>query len=134
MLRMPFLLSKPAPRLFTKLMKFRISVMQKLNVRFIMFLDDIFSNNISMEGANKSMEHFDTCSPSLGFLIKKIKSVLLPCQILQFVGGEIHSKEMSASLPQQKKVTIVSQCSGKRIDKGTMSSFLHHRCSVSKIY
>ena len=70
-----------------------------------------------MEGANKSMEHFDTCSPTLGFLIKKNKSVLLPCQILQFVGGEIHSKEMSVPLPQQKKVKIVSQCSGKRLTK-----------------
>ena len=38
--------------------------------------------------------------------------MLHPCQILQFLGVEINSKEMSVSLPQEKKDKIVSQCQG----------------------
>ena len=49
---------------------------------------------------------------TLGFLVNKNKSVLHQYQILQFLGMEINSKEMSASLPQKKKDKIISHCQG----------------------
>ena len=49
---------------------------------------------------------------TLGFLVNKNKSVLHPYQILQFLSMEINSKEMSASLPQEKKDKIISHCQG----------------------
>ena len=35
-----------------------------------------------------------------------------PCQILQFLGMEINSKEMCMSLPQRKKDKIISKSQG----------------------
>ena len=49
---------------------------------------------------------------TLGFLVNKNKSVLHPYQILQFLSMEINSKEMTASLPQEKKDKIISHCQG----------------------
>ena len=57
---------------------------------------------------NSSKGHF--LLQTLGFLINKNKSVLHQCQTLQLLGVEINSKEMSVSLPQEKKDKIISQC------------------------
>ena len=46
----------------------------------------------------------------LGFLINIKKSVLQPCQTIQFLGMEINSIDMTVTLPQEKKDQIVKQC------------------------
>ena len=105
-----------APRVFTKLMKILISVMRKLNVRLI-FLDDIL---IMASPKKKLIQARDTLIfpfETLELLVNKNKSVLHPCQILQFLHVEINSKEMSVSLPQEKKDKIISQCQGILIEK-----------------
>ena len=106
-----------APRVFTKLMKILISVMRKLNVRLIIFLDDIL---IMASTKKKLIQARDTPIfplQTLELLVNKNKSVLHPCQILQFLHVEINSKEMSVSLPQEKKDKIISQCQGILIEK-----------------
>ena len=45
----------------------------------------------------------------LGFLIN-IKSVLQPCQVIQFLGMEIDSVNMTLGLTQEEKDQIVQQC------------------------
>ena len=47
---------------------------------------------------------------NLGFLINIKKSVLQPCQTIQFLGMEINSIDMNVTLPQEKKDQIVKQC------------------------
>ena len=72
-------------------------------------------------------------------MVNKNKSVLHPCQILQFLGMEKNSKEMSVSLPQGKKDKIISQCQGILKEKSVSmreltqvrSSIFHSHCSVS---
>ena len=106
-----------APRVFTKLMKIPISVMRKLNVRLIIFLDDIL---IMASTKKKLIQARDTLIfplQTLALLVNKNKSVLHPSQILQFLGVEINSKEMSVSLPQEKKDKIISQCQGILIEE-----------------
>ena len=100
-----------------KLMKIPISVMRKLNVRLIIFLDDIL---IIASTKKKLIQARDTLIfplQTLGLLVNKNKSVLHPSQILQFLGVEINSKEMSVSLPQEKKDKIISQCQGILIEE-----------------
>ena len=47
---------------------------------------------------------------NLGFLINKKKSVLEPCQNIQFLGMEINSIKMTLTLAQEKKGKIAQQC------------------------
>ena len=91
--------------------------MRKLNVRLIIFLDDIL---IIASTKKKLIQARDTLIfplQTLGLLVNKNKSVLHPSQILQFLGVEINSKEMSVSLPQEKKDKIISQCQGILIEE-----------------
>ena len=46
----------------------------------------------------------------LGCLIDLKKSVLQPCQVMQFLGMEIDSVYMTLGLPQEEKDRIVQQC------------------------
>ena len=86
------------------------SVMRKLNVRLI-FLEYV----LIMASKNELIQARGTLIfplQTLGFLININKSVLHPRQILQFLGLEINFKEMSVSLPQEKKYKIISECQG----------------------
>ena len=46
----------------------------------------------------------------LGFLINIQKSVFQPCHVIQFLGIETDSVNMTLGLPQEKKDQIVQQC------------------------
>ena len=100
----------PAPRIFTKLMKVPISLMRKLNVRLIIFLDDILLMAASVEELTLARGTLIYLLQNLGFLINIKKSVLQPCQTIQFLGMEINSIDMTVTLPQEKKDQIVKQC------------------------
>ena len=78
----------------------------------IIFLDDIL---IMASTKKELIQAWDTLIfllQTLGCLVNKNKSVLHPCQILQFLSVGINSKEMSVSLPQEKKYKIISQFQG----------------------
>ena len=81
-------------------------------MRLIIFLDNILimaSTKIELIQARDTLIFL---LQTLGFLVNKNKSVLHLYQILQFLGMEINSKEMSASLPQEIKDKIISHCQG----------------------
>ena len=88
-----------APRVFTKLKKIPIRIMQKLNVRLITFLEDILiiasTKNELIQARGTLIFLFQT----LGFLINKNKLMLHPCQILQLLAvkkmseNEMHSRK-----------------------------------------
>ena len=69
-----------------------------------------FDNGINKKELIQARDTLIFLLQTLGFLVNKNKSVLHPCQILQFLAVEINSKEMSVSLPQEKKHKIISQC------------------------
>ena len=98
-----------APRVFTKPIKISISVMRKLNMRLI-FIDNVLIMASTKKKLIQARYILIFLLQTLGFLVNKNKSVLHPCQILQFLAVEINSKEMSVSLPQEKKNKIISQC------------------------
>ena len=100
----------PAPRIFTKLLKAPISLMRKLNVQLIIFLDDILLMAASVEELTLARDTLIYLLQNLGFLINIKKSVLQPCQTIQFLGMEINSIDMTVTLPQEKKDHIVKQC------------------------
>ena len=99
----------PAPRIFTKLIKIPITLVRRLNVRLIIYLDDILVMGSSLEEIMMSRDTLIFVLQNLGFVINFQKSVLNPSHQIQFLGVEIDSLSMIVSLPIQKE-HIISQC------------------------
>ena len=84
--------------------------MRRLNVRIIVFLDDMLLMASSIEEDASSQRHLIFILQNLGFLINVKKSLLNPSQTLLFLGVEVNSQEMTLSLPMEKKDKIIKQC------------------------
>ena len=93
-------------------MKVPMCLLRKLNVRLIIFLDDILLMAASREEIIVARDTLIYLLQGLGFLINIKKSVLEPTQFIEFLGIEINSLEMTLQLPQEKKNQIVTQCQG----------------------
>ena len=92
----------PAPRLFTKIMKVPMSILRRLNIRSIIFLDDllIFGSTIG-----ETIQARDTALyllENLGFVINLKKSVLQPSQTMEYLGVIIDSTSMTMTLTAEK--------------------------------
>ena len=74
----------PAPGLFSKLLKILISLLRKLNVWLIIFLDDILLMAASVEELTLAKDNLIVLLQNLGFLINTKKSILQPTQKIQF--------------------------------------------------
>ena len=102
----------PAPRFFTKLMKVPISLFRRLNIRLIVFLDDILILAKTFQEAEMARDTLIFVLQHLGFTINFPKSVWKPVQLILFLGVELDSLELKLSLPKEKMENIVSQCQG----------------------
>ena len=100
----------PAPRLFTKLLKIPIALMRRLNVRIIIYLDDMLLMCQSVEKMLLARDTLLFLLQHLGFVINQTKSQLTPVQKIEFLGMEINSLDMTLNLPQQKVNSLIKQC------------------------
>ena len=100
----------PAPRIFTKLLKIPIAILRRLNVRLIIFLDDILIFAQSRKELDQARDTLIFLLQNLGFLINLRKSEFQPTQHIQFLGVEMDSTSMTVSLPQEKVQAIIGQC------------------------
>ena len=100
----------PAPRLFTKLLKLPIALMRRLNVRIIIYLDDMLLMCQSVEKMLLARDTLLFLLQHLGFVINQTKSQLTPVQKIEFLGMEINSLDMTLNLPQQKVNSLIKQC------------------------
>ena len=91
-------------------MKVPIALLQDLNIRLIICLDDML---IMAKSVQELIFHRDTVIyllHNLGFALNLKKSVLEPSQKIEFSGMIIDSIKMEISLPQEKLVKLMSQC------------------------
>ena len=100
----------PSPRLSTKLIKVLVSILCKLYIRIIVYLDDFLILGKTLEEAILSRDTVIYLLQNLGFVINLKKSVLHPTQRIQFLGMIIDSVEMTVSLPQEKVESISKRC------------------------
>jgi len=100
----------PAPRLFTKLMKILVAVIRRLNGRIIVFLDDILLIASTKEDLIGLRDTLIFLLQQLGFMINLKKSVLSPCQQIEFLGVDIDTQTMMLSLPKEKVIRMKTQC------------------------
>ena len=100
----------PAPRLFTKLMKVPVTLLRRLNIRLIIYLDDILIMGSSEEEILMARDTVIYLLQALGFVINWAKSVLEPAQEMEFLGIVINSKEMSMLLTEEKISQLTKLC------------------------
>ena len=98
----------PAPRVFTKLLK--LSLLRKINIRVIIYLDDMLILSHTIREAHMSRDTVIYLLQNLGFIINVKKSILHPCQKIEFLGMEIDSIKMTLSLTPEKVQKVVKTC------------------------
>ena len=97
----------PAPLIFTKILKIPISLLRRLQIRVIIYLDDMLLMSQTEEELLISRDTVIFLLTHLGFVINLKKSMLNPVQKIEFLGLEIDSVAMKLSLPQRKVEKIV---------------------------
>ena len=117
---LPFGLSS-APRVFTKLLKPVLARLRHQGVRLIMYLDDMLVMTQSREELGRQLTQIMLLLESLGFVINKQKSQLLPTQTIQYLGFLVDSRGMRIRLTEEKAVQITTACRRAR-EKGFMST------------
>ena len=100
----------PAPRLFTKLMKVPMTILRRLNICLIVYLDDILIMGASMEEILMARDTVIYLLEALGFVINWAKSVLEPAKVMEFLGIVIDSVAMTMLLTEEKITKLTNSC------------------------
>ena len=98
---------RPAPRLFTKLLKIPLAVLRKeYGINITAYLDDTLLVFDSQQEALKYGAIAAKLFQDLGFVINIKKSVLRPAKQVEFLGVVIDSEKMTITLPKEKAEKI----------------------------
>ena len=100
----------PAPRIFTNLLKVPVSVLRRLMIRVITYLDYLLILGNSMSEIFLARDSVIFLLQHLGFVINLKKCVLDPAQEIEFLGLIVNSQTMTLPLPAEKIGKIKDQC------------------------
>ena len=78
----------PAPWIFTKLFKILIGILRRINIRMVIYLDNMFLMGYSIEEMSLCPDTVIFLLQHLGFVINWKKSVLTPVQEIEFSGAK----------------------------------------------
>lgn len=92
----------PALLIFTKLLKVPITLLRKLKIGLIIYLDDILLMASSKADLKITRDTFIFLLQHLGFVINVKKSVLTPAKKIEFLGIIIDLVKMEMSLSEVK--------------------------------
>ena len=92
----------PSARLFTRTLKPVIAFLRSMGIRLLIFLNNILIMADSPERAAEHTEIVIRVLDSLGFVIKKKKSILKLTQTIPFLGFIVNSIKMLLLLPEEK--------------------------------
>ena len=120
---LPFGLSS-APRVFTKVLKPFVGSIRNKGIRLVIYLDDMAIISSSRELSSQEAAIVVRTLESLGFIINKEKSVLIPSQRIVFLGYVIDSVAMTVSLPEEKLNKLKEQ---------TLSLWEKPQCSIREL-
>lgn len=111
-----------APYVFTKILKPVVSYLRKQNIIISIYIADIIClNDNDYDTCCKHISIICNLLESLGFIINKEKSCLLPNQCCKYLGFMLNSESMSLSLPCQKVNNL----------KKTLQSFINRNdCKI----
>ena len=100
----------PAPRIFTKLMKVPISILRRINIRLIIYRDDMLLMAASLSEILMARDSTMFLLHHLGLVINLEKSILTPQTRIEFLGITIDSQAMTFSLPVEKTEKLRDLC------------------------
>ena len=120
---LPFGLSS-APRVFTKVLKPFVASIRNKGIRLVIYLDDMAIISSSRELSSQEAAIVVQILESLGFIINREKSVLIPSQKIVFLGYVIDSVAMTVSLPEEKLNKLKEQ---------TLSLSRKPQCSIREL-
>ena len=100
----------PGPRIFTKLLKVPLTILRRLMIEIVAYLDDLLIIEKTMEGAIRARDTVLFLLRRLSFTINWEKSVLQPTQEVEFLGMMINSARMEIWLPTEKAQNILTLC------------------------
>ena len=101
---------EPAPKVFNKLLKFPIALLRRINIRIIVYLDDMLLMGRTLQGIMTGRDTLIFLLQNLDYVINLKKSILQPVKQLEFLGLQINTKEMTLSLSEEKMVHNIQQC------------------------
>ena len=107
---LPFGLST-SPWIFTKVIKEPMKFLRGLGIRLVFYLDDILIIGSSPEEVLQHGQKVIQVLSSLGFLIHQEKSVFTPSQVIQFLGYQLDSTNMSILVPKEKLKNLKKEAS-----------------------
>lgn len=99
-----------APRIFTKLLKPVVTVLRNEALSSVIFLDDMLLLGKDKNSCEQNISETKKLLVSLGFLINKEKSQLIPVQEIKYLGFIFCSKPKSLRLPNEKREKVQSLC------------------------
>ena len=106
-----------APRVFSKLMRYAVEPLRRQGIRMVYYLDDICILEQSKEKlvqiTNYMIQHLE----SLGFIINKKKSCLIPQKKQDYLGFKFNTKTMKISLPQEKLNKLMTRVRQAELQK-----------------
>lgn len=92
------------------LLRIPIAILRRINIRIIVYLDDMLLINQTVEGVKMAKDPLIYLLQHLGFVINIPKAVLSLVKIIEFLGLEINSKQMTLALPSQKVQKLIQHC------------------------
>ena len=101
---------RPATRAFTKILKVPIFLLCRLNIRILIYLDDMLLLSQSIERLLVARDTVIFLIQHLGFVINLKKSVMEPEQKIKYLGLVINSIRMTLSLTEEKVKGILQEC------------------------
>ena len=110
----------PAPRIFSRLLKVPISLIRKLKIRIVIYIDDMLVMAATLSEIEIARDTVIQIFQALGFVINFAKSDLTPKQIMEFLGIIVNSIEMTFSIPQAK-IEKLTKISLEMLEKGEPS-------------
>ena len=100
----------PVPRIFSKLLQVPIALSRRLNIRLVIYLDNILLMGRTLEEILMSRDTLIFLLQHLGFVINLKELVLKPSQQIEFLGLKIDSHTMTLALTEEKMEKVILKC------------------------
>ena len=93
----------PTPYVFTKLLKTPMTLLRRIGVRLVIYLDDILIIGRTREETIALRDTLILLLQCLGMVINQKKSVMTPVQEIEFLGMIVNSKEITEKTTINKR-------------------------------
>ena len=112
----------PGPRIFTKLLKVPLTVLRRLMIKLVAYLDDLLIMGKTIEETLQARDSVLYLFQQLGFTINWEKSVLQPTQEIEFLGMNLNSLASRREGPELIEPLSGDSSVKENIFKGTGQS------------